>query len=125
MGLTNWKNSPKGRIRKIDVSVAKNYLNKRELDDLNRIVSMYLDYAESQAKRGQIMYMADWIKKLDAFLKFNEKQILDNPGKVSHEVAIALAEKEFEKFRVLEDRLLESDFDKILKEVKEMESRQK
>ena len=71
------------------------------------------------------MYMADWIKKLDAFLKFNEKQILDNPGKVSHEVAIALAEKEFEKFRVLEDRLLESDFDKILKEVKEMESRQK
>lgn len=76
MGLTNWKNSPKGKIRKTDVGIAKNYLNEKELDHLNRVVTMYLDYAELQASRGQIMYMKDWVKKLDAFLKFNEQEIL-------------------------------------------------
>ena len=78
---------------------------------------MYLDYAELQATRGQIMYMKDWVKKLDAFLQFNQQEILQNSGKVSHEVAVALAEEEFEKFNVMQDRLLESDFDKIVKKL--------
>jgi hypothetical protein len=117
MGLTNWKYAPKGKIRKTDIVVAKNYLNKKELDSLNRIVSMYLDYAENQAKKGIVMYMKDWIGKLDAFLKFNEEEVLNHQGKVSHEVAIALAENEFEKFRVIQDRVMESDFDKELKKI--------
>ncbi len=117
MGLTNWKNSPKGKVRKTDVSIAKNYLNADELDYLNRIVTMYLDYAELQAKRGQIMYMKDWVKKLDAFLQFNEKEILQDAGKISHEIAVALAEKEYEKYNVEQDRLLESDFDRVVKKM--------
>lgn len=87
MGLTTWKNAPNGMIRKPDVSIAKNYLNETEMDDLNRIVSMYLDYAERQAKKGQVMYMKDWVKKLDAFLQFNEEAVLQHSGQVSHEVA--------------------------------------
>ena len=83
MGLTSWKNAPVGMIRKDDVSIAKNYLDDKELDALNRIVSMYLDYAEMQAMNKRIIYMSNWIEKLDAFLKFNEKEILNNPGKVS------------------------------------------
>lgn len=114
MGLTSWKNAPKGMIRKPDVSVAKNYLNETELDHLNRIVSMYLDYAENQAKKGQVMYMQDWVKKLDAFLQFNEEVILTDNGRVSHEVAKALAEKEFEKFHAKQLQDYESDFDKLL-----------
>ena len=117
MGLTTWKNSPKGSIRKTDVSIAKNYLYEKELDGLNRIVSMYLDYAESQAQKGVVMYMKDWLKKLDAFLQFNEKDILSHQGKVSHEVAAALAESEFEKYRIVQDKLLESDFDKVIKTI--------
>ena len=89
MGLTTWKNAPNGMIRKPDVSIAKNYLNETEMDDLNRIVSMYLDYAERQAKKGQVMYMKDWVKKLDAFLQFNEEAVLQHSGQVSHEVAKA------------------------------------
>lgn len=115
MGLTTWKNGPDGKIRKTDVGVAKNYLDEKEMDGLNRIVSMYLDYAESQAQRGVAMYMKDWVIKLDAFLQFNERAILTDSGKVSHEVAIALAEKEFEKLQTENDRLMESDFDKLLK----------
>ena len=115
IGLTTWKNAPKGSIRKTDVGIAKNYLNERELDGLNRIVTMYLDYAESQALKGAVMYMKDWIIKLDAFLKFNEEAILKHQGKVSREVALALAEKEFEKYRIAQDKLLESDFDKVVK----------
>lgn len=115
MGLTNWKNSPKGKIRKTDVGIAKNYLNKKELDGLNRIVTMYLDYAENQARKGYVMYMKDWIKKLDAFLQFNDEEILKHKGKVSHEVAKAVAETEFEKFRVIQNRNYESDFDKEVK----------
>jgi len=111
MGLTNWKNAPKGAIRITDVGIAKNYLNEKELDGLNRIVSMYLDYAESQATKGIVMNMKDWVKKLDAFLQFNEEAILKHHGKVSHAVAIALAENEFEKYRIVQDRLLVSDFD--------------
>jgi len=115
MGLTTWKNAPKGSIRKTDVGIAKNYLNEKEIDGLNRIVSMYLDYAESQAKKGVIMFMKDWIEKLDAFLKFNEVAVLKHQGKVSHEVALALADSEFEKYRIVQDKLIVSDFDKEMK----------
>ncbi|TVQ20644.1 MAG: cell filamentation protein Fic [Bacteroidetes bacterium] len=114
LGLTTWKNAPQGKIRKTDIGIAKNYLNEKELDGLNRIVSMYLDYAEMQATRGVVMYMKDWVEKLDAFLQFNEHAILKDAGKVSHEVALALAEKEFEKYSKKQDALYESDFDKLL-----------
>jgi hypothetical protein len=117
MGLTSWKHSPKGKIRKADVVVAKNYLEKKELDFFNRIVTMYLDYAEFQAKNKRMMYMKDWVKKLDAFLKFNEHEILEHKGKISHEVAIALALDEYEKYRVIQDREYLSDFDKLLLEM--------
>jgi hypothetical protein len=117
MGLITWKNAPKGSIRKTDVGIAKNYLNEKEIDGLNRIVSMYLDYAESQAKKGVIMYMKDWIEKLDAFLKFNEEAVLNHQGKVSHEVALALAESKLEKYRIVQDKLIESDFDKAIKKI--------
>jgi len=90
MGLTTWKNAPKGSIRKTDVSIAKNYLNEKELDALNRIVTMYLDYAEIQALKGTVLYMKDWVVKLDTFLQFNEESILKHQGKVTHEVALAL-----------------------------------
>ena len=112
MGLTTWKNAPKGKILKPDVSVAKNYLEEKEISELNRIVTMYLDYAENQAKKQRPMKMEDWVEKLDAFLRFNEYEILGNPGKVSHEVAKALAEKEFDKYRVVQDREFISDFDR-------------
>jgi hypothetical protein len=117
MGLTTWKNAPGGRIRKHDVGVAKNYLNENELDGLNRIVTMYLDYAENQARKGIMMTMKDWVQKLDAFLQFNEEAVLKNKGKVSHEIAIALAEEEFEKFRIIQDRIMESDFDREIKKI--------
>lgn len=115
MGLTTWKNAPNGMIRKPDVSIAKNYLNETEMDDLNRIVSMYLDYAERQAKKGQVMYMSEWVKKLDAFLQFNEEAVLQHIGRVSHEVAKALAEEEYDKFHAKQLQNYESDFDKLLK----------
>lgn len=115
MGLTNWKNAPKGAIRKTDAGIAKNYLDERELDGLNRIVSMYLDYAENQAKKGVVMFMKDWVEKLDAFLRFNEEAVLNHPGKVSHLVALKLAEMEYEKYMIISDRIIESDFDIELK----------
>ena len=118
MGLTTWKNAPKGAIRKPDVSIAKNYLNEQELDGLNRIVSMYLDYAELQANNRTVMYMKDWIVRLDAFLQFNEMDILRDLGKVSAEIAKTFAENEFEKFRIIQDQLFESDFDKDIKRLK-------
>jgi hypothetical protein len=117
IGLTSWKNSPKGEIRKTDVSIAKNYLDEKELNLLNRIVTMYLDYAEMQAQKGIVMYMKDWVAKLDAFLRFNEEDVLQDSGKVSHDIAIALAEKEYEKYRVVQDRMLESDFDREVKKL--------
>ncbi len=98
MGLTSWKNSPKGKIRKTDVSVAKNYLTQDELTELNLIVDQYLSFAELQARKRKPMYMADWEKKLHDFLTLNEKQILLDAGKISHHLAVELAEKEFEKF---------------------------
>ncbi len=115
MGLTSWKNAPKGAIRKTDVSIAKNYLNEQELNGLNRIVSMYLDFAEFQANSQKVMYMRDWIQKLDSFLQFNEQDILSNAGKVSAELAKTFAETEYEKYSVLQDRLHESDFDREIK----------
>lgn len=115
MGLTTWKNSPKGEIRKSDITIAKNYMNEREIKELNRIVTMYLDYAEMQAERQNAMTMKDWMDKLDAFLKFNEHDILHNAGKVSAEVAKKLAEQEYEKYRKTRDQKIESDFDKFMK----------
>lgn len=115
MGLKTWKNAPNGKILKHDVSVAKNYLTKEELNSLHRIVTMYLDYAEDRAMQNIPMTMQDWSEKLNAFLQFNEKEILEHPGKVSHEVAKAFAESEFEKYRITQDRFFESDFDKHLK----------
>jgi len=117
MGLTSWKNAPAGPIRKPDVSIAKNYLNEEELDGLNRIVTMYLDYAEMQAQNRKAMTMWDWVQKLDAFLQFNERDILDHPGKVSAEIARSFAENEFEKYRIAQDRLFESDFDTLVKQL--------
>ncbi len=117
MGLTTWKNSPSGTIRKADVPIAKNYLNAKELTTLNRIVSMYLDFAEDQAERKITMTMKNWIAKLNAFLKFHERDILDNAGKVTAEIAKAFAEGEFEKYRVIQDRNFESDFDRMLSQV--------
>lgn len=121
MGLTNWKNSPNGKIMVSDVVIAKNYLTKNELKSLERIVTMYLDYAEDQAERHIPMTMEDWKNRLDIFLQFNERDILDNPGKVSHKVAESFALSEFEKYRVVQDRLFESDFDKFLLDMRKEE----
>lgn len=119
MGLTTWKNAPHGKILKPDVIVAKNYLTEKELKSLDRFVTMYLDYAEDQAERNIPMTMQDWATKLNAFLQFNERDILDHPGKVSQAVAKAFAESEFEKYRVVQDRLFESDFDRHVKKALE------
>lgn len=117
MGLQTWKNAPSGKIMKSDASVAKNYLEEKEIKELERIVSMYLDYAENQASRQIPMKMEDWVQKLDAFLKFNEYEILTDSGKVSHEVAIKLTREEYDIFRVIQDREYESDFDKDIKKI--------
>ncbi len=117
LGLTTWKNAPNGKIRKNDVVIAKNYLDKNELDLLNRIVSMYLDYAELQAKNEKVMYMKDWVAKLDAFLQFNEKDILEGKGKISQEVANTLAIEQYEKYVSEQDTLYESDFDAMTKKI--------
>jgi len=114
MGLTTWKNSPSGKIIKTDVSIAKNYLNKPEIKSLDRFVTMYLDYAETQAERKIPMTMEDWASKLNAFLQFNEKELLTNAGKISHAIAKAFAESEFEKYRINQDSLFQSDFDKLI-----------
>jgi hypothetical protein len=117
MGLTTWRNAPKGKILKPDVVVAKNYLTEKELKALERIVTMYLDYAEDQAERRIPMTMADWEQKLNAFLQFNQRDLLDHPGKVTAEIAKSFAESEFEKYRIIQDHLFESDFDRIIKQL--------
>ncbi|NKQ38399.1 MAG: virulence RhuM family protein [Methanosarcinales archaeon] len=122
MGLTSWKNSPNGKIRKPDVIVAKNYLTEKELKPLNRIVTMYLDYAEHQAEKYIAMTMKDWVEKLDAFLQFNKEDILENAGKVTAEIAKAFAESEFEKYKPTQNRDYISDFDK---QIKKLSSNQK
>lgn len=116
MGLTSWKNETKGgKIIKTDVSIAKNYLSEDELKELNRIVTMYLDYAELQAQRKKPMKMTDWINRLDSFLSFNEYDILKDAGRISHNMAKDFAEKQYEKFRVIQDKNYESDFDNLVK----------
>jgi hypothetical protein len=117
MGLTTWKNAPHGKILKSDVSVAKNYLIEAEIKELERIVTMYLDYAENQAARQIPMRMADWVAKLDAFLKFNEYEVLADAGSLSSDVAKHLAEEQYATFRVQQDRRFESDFEKEVKRI--------
>lgn len=117
MGLTTWESAPDGKIVKADVSVAKNYLSEKEMSYLERIVSLYLDYAELQAERRIPMSMEDWAKRLDGFLEFNGNELLMGPGKVSSEQAKLHAETEFEKYRIVQDRLFMSDYDKYLLEL--------
>ncbi|MDP1760525.1 MAG: virulence RhuM family protein, partial [Candidatus Woesebacteria bacterium] len=117
MGLTSWRRSPQGKIMPSDAVIAKNYLDKKELEHLNRIGNMYLDYAEMQAARGKAMTMKDWIVKLNAFLKFSEYEILTNAGKISHEIAEALVLEEYEKFRKAQDKNYISDFDREIKKI--------
>ncbi len=117
MGLTSWENAPDGKILKTDVTVAKNYLTKDELDSLGRIVNAFLDLAEERAKRKTPMSMEDWAKRLDAFLEFDDREILQNSGKISAKVAADFALSEFEKYRVVQDRLYMSDFDKMIEEL--------
>jgi len=114
MGLTSWKNAPDGKIVKTDVVIAKNYLQKSELESLGRIVNAYLDLAEERAKRKIPMTMADWSKRLDLFLEFDEREILQDCGKITAKIAKDHAESEFEEYRVVQDRLFESDFDKLI-----------
>ena len=114
MGLTSWNNAPDGKIVKTDVSVAKNYLKQRELESLGRIVNAYLDLAEERAKRKIPMTMEDWAKRLDLFLEFDERDILQDSGKITAKIAKAHAESEFEKYRIVQDRLFESDFDRLI-----------
>ena len=114
MGLTSWRNAPDGKIVKADVSVAKNYLSVDEMQELNEIVTMYLDYATRQARRHIPMTMADWASKLDAFLQFNDAEVLRDKGKVTAAIAKTFAESEFEQYRVLQDRLYQSDFDRLM-----------
>jgi len=116
MGLTTWENAPDGKILKADVTIAKNYLNQEEMTYLERIVSLYLDYAELQAQRRIPMSMEDWATRLDGFLEFNGNEILTGPGKISAEQAKLHAETEYEKYRIVQDRLFESDFDRFLSE---------
>ena len=118
MGLTSWKNSPEGKIIKTDVSIAKNYLNKTELESLGRIVNAFLDLAENRTERNIPMTMQDWAKRIDAFLEFDERKILKDEGKISAQIAKEKAETEFEKYRIIQDRLFKSDFDKeIMKQL--------
>jgi hypothetical protein len=112
MGLTTWKNAPKGKVLKSDVTIAKNYLNQSEVSKLNRLVTMFIDFAELRALNRQLMTMKDWVFQLRRFLDFNQQQILENAGKITHEMAVAKAHAEYEKFRVKQDADYLSDFDK-------------
>ena len=116
MGLTSWENSPDGKILKTDVVVAKNYLTSQELESLGRIVNAWLDLAEDRARRKIPMTMEDWAKRLDRFLEFDDRKLLEDSGKITAEMAKEFAETEFEKYRIVQDRLFESDFDRMLKE---------
>ena len=114
MGLTTWENAPDGKIVKTDVTIAKNYLKEMELEDMGRIVTAVLEFAESRAKRHIPMTMEDWAKRIDAYLSSDERPLLDNAGSVSHEEAVLHAETEFERYRIVQDRLFQSDFDRYL-----------
>jgi len=123
MGLTTWKHAPSGKVLKCDIKVAKNYLEEKEISELNRIVTMYLDYAENQAKKQIPMKMTDWIKKLDAFLEFNEYKVLHNLGGVSREQANKIAEEEYRVFRVKQDEEFKSDFDILVDSTKRIKNK--
>jgi hypothetical protein len=118
MGLTTWKNAPKGKVLKSDVTIAKNYLNENEIGDLNLLVSAFLDLAEFQARRNQIMTMKDWLERTNKFLESNSLVVLPNAGKISHEQAIDKANQEFEKFRIIQDKNYVSDLDETIKKLK-------
>lgn len=118
MGLTTWKNAPKGKVLKSDVSIAKNYLNESEIGDLNLLVSAFLDLAEFQARRNQIMTMKDWLDRTNKFLESNSLDVLPNAGKISHEQAIDKANQEFEKYRIIQDKNYISDLDESIKNLK-------
>lgn len=123
MGLTSWKNVNKGgKIIKTDVSIAKNYLSGEELSGLNRLVSMYLDYAENLVRRRMPMKMADWVIRLDQWLKFNEYALLEGKGKVSKDSAVAYAESQFSKYRIMQDKEYKSDFDRFVGNIRNLES---
>ena len=121
MGLTTWKNSPDGLIYKYDVGIAKNYLSEEELKKLNNLTTLFLDYAEDMAEEQNIMTMQKWIDITDKLISFRDKKILKDSGKVSHRQAIEKAEKEYEKYKVIQDKNYVSDFDKLLLEIKEIE----
>lgn len=125
MGLTTWRKGPRGKILKTDIGVEKNYLSPAELKALNHVVDMYLDHAEFQASRGRLMKMTDWETRLDAFLQFNQQEILQDKGGVSHAVAQALAEKAYAVFRVGQDHRYESDFDRALKNLPRLKAQPK
>lgn len=117
MGLTSWSAAPDGKVLKTDVAIAKNYLSREELDSLGRIVNAWLDLAEDRAERRIPMTMEDWAKRLDAFLEFTDREVLKGTGKVTAEVARAHAQSEFERFRIVQDRVFESDFDRVVKQI--------
>ena len=119
MGLNSWKNAPDGKILESDVVVAKNYLSLEEIKELENLVSMYLDYAERQVKLGNIISMKEWKEKLEIFLKINEYNILKDNGKIKREIAGRLALEEFEKYRIIQDKNFNSDFDKLINTIKE------
>ncbi len=119
MGLTSWHNALNGKIVKADISIVKNYLSINEMQELNEIVTMCLDYAARQARRHIPMTMADWASKLDAFLQFNDAEILQDKGKVTAAIAKAFAESEFEQYRIIQDRLYQSDFDRLVASTEE------
>jgi len=121
MGLTTWEKAPDGKIVKSDVSTAKNYLTKDELQSLGRIVNAYLDLAEERARRKIPMTMEDWSKRLDMFLEFDDRAVLQDSGKITAQIAKEHAESEFEKYRIIQDRLFESDFDRMLKRIEKKE----
>ncbi|MDR0302528.1 MAG: virulence RhuM family protein [Treponema sp.] len=122
MGLTSWEKSPQGKIVKTDVAVAKNYLTEAELESLGRIVNAYLDLAEDRAKKHIPMTMEDWAKRLDRFLEADDRSILQDSGKISAQIAKKFAESEFEKYRIIQDRLFESDFDREIKKIETMQT---
>ena len=120
MGLKTWEAAPDGKIIRSDVSIAKNYLNEDEMKSLRLIVSAYLDLAEDRAKRHIPMTMSDWIQRLDDFLKLTDREILDNAGKISHKIAVDKAQTEFEKYRIIQDSIYLSDFDKYIQKLEKI-----
>lgn len=123
MGLTTWKHAPKGKILKSDVKVAKNYLNKDEISELNRLVNMFLDYAENQAKKQIPMKMKDWVNKLNSFLEFNEYSVLETLGQVSKKEADKKAIDEYNVFRIRQDKEFKSDFDELILDAKKLKNK--